>query len=81
MTETENGGSEPRAQQARRLEQIADEARRLADHARVAAGHFRSVEIARAGAHALALEGHLINIRRLLDETAVQHASRSNAQP
>jgi hypothetical protein len=81
MTESENGGSERRAQQARRLEQIADEAQLLADHARVAAGHFRSGEIAPAGAHALALEGHLINVRRLLDEIAVLHARRSNAQP
>jgi hypothetical protein len=29
----------------------------------------------------LALEGHLINIRRLLDEIAVLHASRPNPQP
>jgi hypothetical protein len=29
----------------------------------------------------LALEGHLINMRRLLDEVAILHASRSKAEP
>jgi len=68
-----------RAQQAQRFDQITEEARQLGDHARVAAAHFRSGEVARAGAHALALEGHLVNIRRTLDEIAVLHASRSRA--
>lgn len=81
MSEQEPAAQERREQQARRLEQIADEARQLADHARVAASHFRSDEIARAGAHALALEGHLVSVRRLLDEIAVLHASRSKARP
>jgi hypothetical protein len=33
--------------------------------------------VPRAGAHAFALEGHLVNARRLLDEVAVDHASRA----
>ena len=81
MTEKKDGASELRDLQAQRLDRVGDEARRLADHARVAAGHFRSGEFARAGAHALALEGHLLNMRRLLDEVAILHASRSKAEP
>lgn len=68
-----------REEQARRFDAIVEEAGKIADHARVAATHFRAGEVARAGAHALAAEGHLINARRLLDEIAVVHASRSRA--
>jgi hypothetical protein len=72
--------SEPgREDQAKRFDALAEEASKVADHARIAAAHFRAGEVPRAGAHALALEGHLINARRLLDEIAVEHAKRARA--
>jgi hypothetical protein len=71
--------SDPAAReaQAQRLDALAAEADKIAAHARIAATHFRGGEVPRAGAHALALEGHLVNARRLLDEVAVDHASRA----
>jgi hypothetical protein len=66
-----------REEQARRLDTLAGDADKIAAHARIAATHFRNGEVPRAGAHALALEGHLVNVRRLLDEVAVEHASRA----
>jgi hypothetical protein len=66
-----------REEQAKRFDAIATEAAALADHARIAATHFRNAEVARAGAHALALQGHLVNLGRILDEIAVVHASRA----
>jgi hypothetical protein len=69
--------STTREDQAERLERIAAEAQRLADHARVAAGHFRAQDIPRGAAHGLALAGHLANIRALFDEVASAHASKS----
>jgi hypothetical protein len=66
-----------REEQARRLDTVVQEAAKLADHACIAATHFRAGEIPRAGAHILALEGHLIAVRRLLDEVAVAHAARA----
>ncbi len=69
--------SEPREEQAQRLEKVAAEAKLVADHALVAATHFRNGELARAGAHGFAAQGHLANVRRLLDEVSVDWASRS----
>ena len=66
-----------REEQAKRFDAIVEEAGKIADHARIAATHMRNAEVPRAGAHALALEGHLINARRLLDEIAVEHAKRA----
>jgi hypothetical protein len=77
MTEEVEKGA-ARERQAERFDLIAREAESLAAHARTAAAHFRNREIARAGAHAFALEGHLVNIRRALDEAAIEHAGRSN---
>ena len=73
----ENQKNETRERQAARFDLIAREADSLAAHARTAAAHFRNHEIPRAGAHAFALEGHLSNIRRALDEAAIEHAGRS----
>jgi acetyl esterase/lipase len=70
-----------RERQASRFDLIASEAESAAAHARTAAVHFRNFEIPRAGAHAFALEGHLANIRRVLDEAAVEHAGRSRPLP
>ena len=72
---------EARERQSQRLQSIAREAEQLAAHARSTATHFRDREIARAGAHALALEGHLVMIRRLLDEIAISHAEKSRPAP
>ena len=69
--------SPAREEQARRLDAIAVEAGKLVEHAKIAASHFRAGEVPRAGAHVLALEGHLIAVRRLLDETALTHALRA----
>ena len=69
--------TEVREAQAKRLDTLAEEADKIAAHARIAATHFRNGEVPRAGAHALALGGHMINARRLLDEIAVEHASRA----
>ncbi len=66
-----------REEQAKRFDALAEEADKVAAHARIAATHFRAGEVPRAGAHALALEGHLVNARRLLDEAAVEHAKRA----
>jgi hypothetical protein len=77
---TEQTAQTAREEQAQRLEKIAAEARLVADHALVAATHFRNAELARAGAHGFAAEGHLVNVKRMLDEVAVHWASRSVAQ-
>ena len=72
---------ERKESQAERFDRIAAEASLLGDHARVAASHFRSGEVARAAAHGLAAEGHLVAIRALLVAIASLHASRSRAVP
>jgi hypothetical protein len=69
--------SSTRKEQACRLDAIALEAAKVVDHARIAATHFRAGEIPRAGAHVLALEGHLIGVRQRLDEIALDHAARA----
>lgn len=66
-----------REEQAKKFDAIVEQATVVADHARIAATHFRAGEVARAGAHALALEGHLNLARRLLDEISVEHAARA----
>jgi hypothetical protein len=64
-------------EQAQRLDRIAEEGARMVDHARAAAAHFRSGDIPRAGAHALALNGHLVNVRAIFDSLSTVHASKS----
>jgi hypothetical protein len=66
--------------QATRLDCVAAEALKLAEHARVAAGHFRNREIPRGAAHTLAAEGHLLAIRAELDAVAQEHAANSVAR-
>ena len=63
--------------QAKRLDIIAVEAERLAEHARVAATHFRNGEVPRGAAHTFSVEGHVLNIRTELDLIAREHAARS----
>jgi hypothetical protein len=81
MSAGEAEASAMREEQARKLDQVGTEASRLADHARIAAAHFRNNEVPRAAAHALASSGHLANIRKILDEIASVHASRARTTP
>jgi hypothetical protein len=69
--------SAAREEQAKKFDAIVEEVTKGAEHARIAAAHFRAGEVPRAGAHALALEGHLISARRLLELVAVEHAARA----
>jgi len=62
---------------AEKFSQAATELRSAADHLDTAAGHFRAGEVPRGCAHALAAEGHMIVARRLIDENAVTHSTRS----
>jgi hypothetical protein len=73
--------SEAREQQAVRPDRIAREAEQLGAHAHTAAMHFRNREIPRAGAHVLAVNGHLVKLCRLLEDIAVEHAEKSSAAP
>lgn len=58
--------ADPRDEAATEFEEIADQLDRAAEHARVAAKHYRNREIAPAGAHTTALYGHLENANSLL---------------
>ena len=73
--------NEARERQASRFDLIVREAEALAAHARNVAQHFRTNETARAGAHAFAVDGHFDLIRRLLEESAIEHAQRSRPIP
>ncbi len=48
-------------------------------HARTTIGHFQTGELARAGAHGLAVEGHMATARKLLDAAAMDWAEHSQA--
>ena len=63
--------------QARRFDALETELRLAADHARVSALHYRNTEIARAGAHALAMMGHLANAHAHFEEAAIDHAAHA----
>jgi hypothetical protein len=63
--------------QAKRLDTIVAEAEKLAEHARIAAIHFRTGEVPRGAAHTLSAEGHFLAIRAELDAIAREHAARS----
>jgi hypothetical protein len=64
---------------ARLYDEAAAELERAVAHCRTAAGHFRSGEIPRGAAHALAARGHLLTAEARLDDQARAHAERSNA--
>jgi hypothetical protein len=63
--------------QIRLLEEAADQLETAAQHCRVAAGHFRDSEIPRAGAHAWAAQGHLLEAEERLQASARLHATRA----
>ncbi len=57
---------DPRDEAAQEYDAIAIELDRAAEHARVAANHFRDRNIPSSGAHTVALLGHLENAKELL---------------
>ena len=60
-----------------RHEALIPELEAATAHARSTVAHFQDGELARAGAHGLAIEGHLATARRLLDEAAIDWARHS----
>lgn len=60
-----------------RYDALAAELDSAAAHARRAASHFRSRELARGPAHAFSVYGHLRNAMDKLDVLARLHADRS----
>lgn len=68
---------ENRETAAAEFDGAADELERAVQHLRVAAGHFRDGEIARACAHAFAAEGHMIEARRMVEHRALVHRTKS----
>ena len=64
-----------REDQAVRFDKIAAELETAATHAKIVALHYRNHEVARAGAHSLAMQGHLVNANDLFNESARVHAS------
>ena len=69
--------SDPRDIAAERLEEIAAELERAAQHCRVAAQHYRERNVPRAAAHAWAAQGHIHHGTGALLELAEEHATRS----
>ncbi len=65
---------------AQRYEDAAAELERAVEHCRVAAEHFRNREVPRAGAHAWAVRGHLLEAQARLDEQARDHARSSRPE-
>lgn len=65
--------------QSKHLLQIATELEQAAAHARTASDHFLQKEVPRACAHTLAVDGHIIAAKELLNEIAKIH--RLKAKP
>ncbi len=64
--------------QAARFEKMVLELEKAVAHAKTAAAHFRSGEVPRGCAHAVALEGHLFNIENLVRDVALFHSTQAN---
>jgi hypothetical protein len=71
--------SEARAQTIEQLSELIQELELASRHASTARRHFSDDEVPRGCAHVLALEGHLLRVRQLLDGVALRHAA--HAQP
>jgi len=69
--------TDPRDVAATRLEEIAAELERAAQHCRVAAEHYRERNVPRAAAHAWAAQGHIQRGNADLMRLAEEHADRS----
>ncbi|WP_119394794.1 hypothetical protein [Salinibius halmophilus] len=63
-----------REQMAERFIQIAEELEAAAAHYRTTAKHFNNADVPRAGAHALAGQGHVVNAQNQINAAAQQHA-------
>jgi len=62
---------------AKLYDAAAEELAKAAEHARVAAQHFRDGEVPRGAAHAWATRGHVLAAEKALDEQALEHRLRS----
>ena len=69
--------SNPLEEQALKCDKVALELEKAAQHMRTMSNHFRNKEVPRAGAHALAAQGHLENARAGFIDIAVEHASKA----
>ena len=67
----------PLEAQALKCDLVAEELELAAKHMRTMAGHFRSKEVPRAGAHSLAAQGHLETAKAVFVEIAVAHAGKA----
>ncbi len=68
---------DPRDEQAARFEAMAAELEQAAAHCRSTAQHYRDREIPRAGAHAFAAQGHLVNAQQFFEDAAKLHAEKA----
>jgi hypothetical protein len=64
---------EGRELQAKSLDEIVTELEKAIAHARTAAAHFRSGEVPRGCAHALAVDGHIQVATEALSQIAKRH--------
>jgi hypothetical protein len=62
---------------ARRYEEAAIELEMAVKHLAHTVAHFRNKDVPRASAHTLATLGHMKSAQVILDEMAVQHASKA----
>jgi hypothetical protein len=65
--------------QAKALDQIVTELEKAIAHAKVAAIHFRSGEVPRGCAHALAVDGHIQIADEALSQLAQRHRLAASA--
>lgn len=63
-----------REQMAEQFIYIAEELEAAAAHYRTTAKHFTNTDVPRAGAHALAGQGHMVNAQNQINEAAQHHA-------
>ncbi|QKC71285.1 hypothetical protein EB815_20705 [Mesorhizobium loti] len=62
---------------AQQLLEIANELEAAAKHVITAHVHFSGGEVPRGCAHVLALEGHILRVRHLLDDIQLRHAEHA----
>ncbi len=65
---------------AKQYEELASELELAVAHCHTVAGHFRSRELARAGAHGYAIHGHMKKSEELLNKLAKLHAEKATPQ-
>jgi len=62
---------------AQRFEDLIPELEKALKHCQIASSHFRSKEVPRGCAHALAMQGHLLVAGEWLEEFAKFHRTRA----